>query len=141
MSNLVVHFEIHGTEPQQLIDFYSKLLGWTFTQYGEMEYWSIDTGDGSIRPSEGAAGHGINGGLLRREGSAPMPGASVKGCNLVIAVDGIDGLMATGVELGGSVALAAEDMPGLGRLGYLLDPDGNVFGMLQSTLSDGTPAM
>ena len=31
MSNLVVHFEIHATEPQALIDFYRQLLGWTFT--------------------------------------------------------------------------------------------------------------
>lgn len=35
MANLVVHFEIHAAEPQQLIDFYSALLGWTFTTFGE----------------------------------------------------------------------------------------------------------
>lgn len=34
MANLVVHFEIHASEPQQLIDFYSELLGWTFQDYG-----------------------------------------------------------------------------------------------------------
>ena len=28
----VVHFEIHATEPELLIAFYSGLLGWTFTQ-------------------------------------------------------------------------------------------------------------
>ena len=41
MANLVVHFEIHASEPQQLIDFYSDLLGWGFTQFGDMPYWSI----------------------------------------------------------------------------------------------------
>jgi len=30
MANLVVHFEIHASEPQKLIDFYSALLGWQF---------------------------------------------------------------------------------------------------------------
>ena len=35
MANLVVHFEIHASEPQRLIDFYSELLGWKFTQFGE----------------------------------------------------------------------------------------------------------
>ena len=30
MANLVVHFEIHASEPQKLIDFYSALLGWRF---------------------------------------------------------------------------------------------------------------
>ncbi|WP_407636741.1 VOC family protein [Intrasporangium oryzae] len=27
MANLVVHFEIHASEPQRLIDFYGALLG------------------------------------------------------------------------------------------------------------------
>jgi predicted enzyme related to lactoylglutathione lyase len=31
MANLVVHFEIHASEPQRLSDFYTELLGWTFT--------------------------------------------------------------------------------------------------------------
>jgi len=32
-------------------------------------------------------------------------------------------------------------MPGVGRLGYLLDPDGNVFGLISSVLSDGSNTM
>ena len=36
MANLVVHFEIHASEPQLLIDFYTELFGWTFTQFGDM---------------------------------------------------------------------------------------------------------
>ncbi|MFL5754815.1 MAG: VOC family protein, partial [Chloroflexota bacterium] len=32
-------------------------------------------------------------------------------------------------ELGGTEALPAVDWPGIGRGGYLLDPDGNVFGL------------
>ena len=49
MPNLVVHFEIHGSEPQQLVDFYTELLGWKFTEYGggEQPYWTIETGEGS----------------------------------------------------------------------------------------------
>ena len=31
MANLVVHFEIHASEPQRLIDFYAELFGWKFT--------------------------------------------------------------------------------------------------------------
>ncbi len=42
MADLVVHFEIHVSEPQKLIDFYSNLLGWTFQDYGggEQPYWA-----------------------------------------------------------------------------------------------------
>ena len=58
MSNLVVHFEIHASDPQKLIDFYSSLLGWQFTEYGggDQPYWVIDTGDGAIARSGQAGG-------------------------------------------------------------------------------------
>ena len=111
-NNLVVHFEIHGSEPQILIDFYSQLLGWKFSQFGEVPYWSIETGEQAIGNVAGTAGHGINGGLNMRRGPKPEIGAPVMGCNLVVGVDDVDGLMRRGVELGGTEALAAADMPG-----------------------------
>ena len=141
MANLVVHFEIHGSEPQRLIDFYSELLGWTFTQFGDVPYWSIDTGEGAIGNVQGAAGHGINGGLNQRRGSKPELGAPVAGCNIVVGVDDVDGLMARGIQLGGAEALPAQDMQGVGRVGYLLDPDNNVFGLISAVMSDGTVGM
>jgi predicted enzyme related to lactoylglutathione lyase len=139
MSNLVVHFEIHGSDPQRLADFYSSLLGWSFQQFGDMPYWAIDTGEGAI--SQGGPGTGINGGLTQRQGPAPEIGGPVNGCNIVVGVDDVDGLFAKGLELGGSEALAPNDMPGVGRLAYLHDPDGNVFGIISSVLSDGTDVM
>ncbi len=140
MANLVVHFEIHASEPQRLIDFYTELLGWKFTQFGDIPYWSIDTGDGAIGMD--APGRGINGGLTQRLGTAPERGAPVNGANVVVGVEGnIDDLFQKGLDLGGSEAVALEDMQGVGRLGYLLDPDGNVFGLITAQLSDGTVAM
>jgi uncharacterized protein len=32
-------------------------------------------------------------------------------------------------------------MQGVGRVGYLLDPDGNVFGLISAVMSDGTTGM
>ncbi|MCK8607946.1 VOC family protein [Agromyces sp. C10] len=142
MANLVVHFEIHATEPQRLVDFYSELLGWRFSQYGDTPYWLIDTGEGAIGNTSGTAGMGINGGLTRREGPRPEPGAAINGCNIVVGVDGsVDDLMRRGIELGATEAMPAEDMEGIGRGGYLLDPDGNLFGMLSPVLSDGRTMM
>jgi len=37
--------------------------------------------------------------------------------------------------------LPATDWPGIGRGGYLLDPDNNVFGLISPVLSDGSVAM
>ena len=141
MSNLVVHFEIHASEPQKLIDFYSGLFGWTFTKFGEMDYWSIGTGEGSIQPPDRVGG-GINGGLTKRMGPAPELGGPVVGADVVVAVDeNVDEVFQRGIDLGGTVALPLNDLPGVGRVGYLLDPDGNLFGMLSPRMSDGTVAM
>ncbi|MFF0817721.1 VOC family protein [Rhodococcus sp. NPDC003318] len=139
MSNPVVHFEIHASEPQRLIDFYSELLGWSFRQFGEMPYWLIVTGGEEASP--GAPEVGINGGLTQRRGPRPEPGAPVSGSTVVVAVEDVDGTFARGLELGGTEAIAPNDMPGVGRLAYLVDPDGNVFGFLSPVLSDGTNAM
>lgn len=139
MANLVVHFEIHAAEPERLIDFYSALFGWTFSRFGEMDYWAIGTGDGSIE--QGSAGHGINGGLTRRQGPSPQIGAPVTGADLVIGLEDVDGTFAKGIELGGVEALAPADMPGVGRMAYLIDPDGNIFGFISPVMSDGTNVM
>jgi predicted enzyme related to lactoylglutathione lyase len=142
MANLVVHFEIHASEPQRLIDFYSELFGWKFTQYGDTPYWTIDTGEGAIGNTTGTPGAGINGGLTQRQGPRPEAGAPVNGCNFVVGVDGsVDDLMKRGIELGAAEAMPAEDMEGIGRGGYLTDPDGNLFGMLSPVLSDGRTMM
>ena len=136
MANLVVHFEIHATDPQRAIDFYSGLFGWEFTQFGDTPYWTIDTGEGAIGVD--TPGTGINGGLTLREGPRPEAGAPVNGCNIVVGVEDVDGVFAKGLELGGTEALPLEDAPGVGRFGYLLDPDNNVFGVISPVLSDGT---
>lgn len=143
MANLVVHFEIHASEPQQLIDFYSDLLGWQFQSFGsdDQPYWVIDTGEGAIGNVDGQAGHGINGGLTLREGPRPEPGAPVSGCNLVVGVEDVDGLTSRAGELGGTVAAPPTDWAGIGRGAYILDPDGNLFGLISPVLSDGTVAM
>ena len=141
----VGHFVWHenqGTDVEAAKSFYAKLLGWEFESYGtdETPYWVINTGEGSIS-NAGTPGMGINGGLTQRNGPPPAPGAPVNGCNLVVGVEDVDGLMARGVELGGTEALPASDWPGIGRGGYLLDPDGNIFGLISPVLSDGTVVM
>ena len=139
MANLVVHFEIHAAEPQRLIDYYSSLFDWTFTKFGDADYWVINTGEGAI--VTGSPGQGINGGLVKRQGPSPQAGAPVTGANLVLGVEDVDAVFTKGIELGGVEALPPEDMPGVGRVGYLIDPDGNIFGFISPVLSDGTNVM
>ena len=137
MSNLVVHFEIHAADPPRLIDYYTGLFGWTFTRFGEMPYWAIDTGEGAIGMT--GPGNGINGGLTQRLGPAPALDGPVSGADIVVGIDGsIDELYRRGLELGGTEALPPDDMPSIGRIAYLRDPEGNIFGLISPILSDGT---
>ncbi len=119
----VVHFEVHATEPEKLVTFYGDLLGWQFAKWdGPMEYWMIKTG-----PTEHP---GIDGGMVRRMGS--NEGQAVLAFVCTVAVQAIDAAVARATELGGSIALPKMPVPGVGWLAYVKDPDGNMFGLMQS---------
>lgn len=133
--SLVVHFEIHASKPEELITFYSELFGWTFTAFGgEPAYWTIETGEGSTQAE--TPGWGINGGLSQRVGPAPTAGSPIAGANLVIGTDDVDATFAKALALGATAEMPLDDVPGVGRLGYLFDPDGNLFGLITPEMND-----
>ena len=77
-----IHFEIHAANPQRAIDFYTKLFGWQFSQWGTEQYWLVKTGE--------ASEPGIDGGLLLRRGDAPAEMAAV---NAYVCTIGVDNLL------------------------------------------------
>ena len=119
----VIHFEIHATNPLELIPFYESLFGWTLTRFiPEVEYWTIVTGTDD-QP-------GINGGLVKRQGPAPVEMQSVNGSVCTVQVESVDEILAKNAELGGSVALPKMPIPGIGWLAYIKDLDGNILGIM-----------
>ena len=119
----VIHFEIHATNPLELIPFYESLFGWTLTRFmPEVEYWTIVTG-----PDDQP---GINGGLVKRQGPAPVEMQSVNASVCTVQVDSVDSILAKNAELGGSVALPKMPIPGIGWLAYIKDLDGNILGIM-----------
>jgi predicted enzyme related to lactoylglutathione lyase len=119
-----VHFEIQASQPQALIDFYSSLFGWSFNRWEGGEYWLIDTGD--------AAKPGINGGLLPRQGPVPAALQSVNAFVCTVDVESVDDTVAQLGQLQGQVVVPKMPIPGIGWLAYAKDPDGNIFGVMQS---------
>lgn len=119
-----VHFEIHASNPQKLIEFYAGLFGWTFNKWEGGDYWMIHTG-----PDDQP---GINGGLMPRRGDLPQPMAAVNAFVITVDVDDIDAAVTRGKSAGGKIALPKMPVPGIGWLAYLHDPDGNIFGMMQA---------
>ena len=69
---------------------------------------------------------------------APEAGAPINGVVVVIGIDDADARYAAALEQGGAEAMAPYDMPGVGRLAYFRDPDGNVMGLISDVLSDGS---
>jgi predicted enzyme related to lactoylglutathione lyase len=124
----VVHFEIHATDPESLVSYYSALFGWTIQKWdGPMDYWLISTGPDEQR--------GINGGLVRRRGDGPTATQAVSSFVCTVDVKSAETSLARATELGGTVAVPVMPVPGIGWLCYAKDPDGNIFGMMQSDAS------
>jgi uncharacterized protein len=119
----IVHFEIHAEDPQRAIRFYAAVFEWKFTEWGP-DYSLVTTGpDGQP---------GINGGLLRRRGPAPQNGQPVNAFVCTIDVPDLDDYLGRVEQNGGSIALPKMPVPGIGWLAYAKDPDGNIFGLMQS---------
>jgi len=124
MAGRVVHFEIQSADPQRAIRFYEALFGWKAEQWGDQPYWLITTGPSS-EP-------GINGGLLPRRGSPPETGQAVSCYVCTVDVTSLDASLEAAQSLGGKLAVPRMPIPKVGWLAYAIDPDGNIFGMMQS---------
>ena len=119
----IIHFEIHASQPQALIDYYTALLGWAFNKYEGADYWLIETG-----PSDEP---GIDGGLLPRRGDPPLPMQAVNSFVCTAQVDSLDETLSKNAALGGSIAFPKMPIPRIGWLAYVKDPDGNIMGLMQ----------
>jgi predicted enzyme related to lactoylglutathione lyase len=129
MASRIVHFEIHADDPARAAKFYSSIFGWDIKKWdvpgsAPMEYWVVTTG-----PKEKP---GINGGLLRRKGSAPKGGEPVNAYVCTAEFDDLDATMKQVEAAGGKIALPKMAVPGMAWLAYGIDTEGNIFGMIQN---------
>jgi predicted enzyme related to lactoylglutathione lyase len=120
-SNPIVHFEIPATQPESLSRFYSDLFGWTFQKLPipGPEYW--------LCASE-AGGAGLSGAVMQRQHER-QPWMNYVG------VESIDRAIEQAKKLGAQVALPKMPIPGGGAVAAIIDPQGNVCGLLERTPS------
>ena len=118
----VTHFEVHADQPERAMAFYSQVFGWVFERFGEYDYWLIRTGD----PDE----PGIDGGLVRRRGA--IDGRSVIAFVCTLDVEDLDQTIRIVEAAGGKPLVEKFAVAGTGWLAYAKDPEGNIFGMMQS---------
>jgi predicted enzyme related to lactoylglutathione lyase len=114
----VVHFEIPADDPERAITFYEKVFKWKIEKWdGPIEYWLVMTG-----PEDQP---GINGGLTRREDT-------MIGVENMIDVKDLDASLKDVQSHGGEIARPKVAVPGVGWVAYIKDPEGNIFGLMQS---------
>lgn len=120
----VGHFEIHADDPQRAINFYQNAFHWQFNKWdGPQDYWLVKTGE-SDTP-------GIDGGLLKRMGSAPTDGQAVNAYVCTLISTSLDEDVNQALTNGGSIAVPKMAVPGIGWLAYVKDTEGNIFGVMQ----------
>jgi uncharacterized protein len=127
--NRVIHFEIHAANGDRMQKFYSDVFGWQIKDMGPQmgNYRMVTTGEdkpGEVYP-------GINGGIAPRQGAPPQGNEAVNAFVCTIGVDNLDAYIDKVKEAGGTTALDKMEVPGVGWLAYIKDPEGNIFGMLQ----------
>jgi predicted enzyme related to lactoylglutathione lyase len=120
----VVHFEIHAEDPARAARFYEAVFGWKLTRGAwPEEYWLVET------VPVGAPG--IDGGMIRRRGPAPVEGQPVNAFVCTVDVASVDDSARAIEAHGGQVVVPRMAVPGVGWLIYARDTEGNIFGVMQ----------
>jgi uncharacterized protein len=105
--------ELVTTDIEGATAFYSRLFGWSSTPFGT-EYTLFNKGDQSV------------GGMMK----APAPGIPAGWLSYITAED-VDAYATKAVELGGTIRVPAFDIPEVGRIAILVDPQGAAFGIFK----------
>lgn len=118
----VIHFEIHAGDPDRAQRFYESVFGWSITRYEgtPVDYRLITTG---------TEAPGIDGAILQRQGE--VDGQAVIAFVCTVQVDDLAATQQAVADAGGEEVVAPDEIPGVGRLAYFKDTEGNIFGALQ----------
>ena len=120
----VVHFEIHAEDPERAVRFYGTVFGWQIAKWdGPVDYWLVTTGD-KDEP-------GVDGAIIRRMGGSPGDSNSINAFVNTISVDSIEEAERAIPAAGGEQVVPRQEFPGVGKVSYFRDTEGNVFGALE----------
>jgi predicted enzyme related to lactoylglutathione lyase len=117
----VVHFEIIGTDPERLRQFYRELFDWQSQDAPVAPEVSDETRYGFIAPAPDASA--VAGGIGGGAGFTPHT-------IFYIGVDDVEAALARAQGLGGTRVMGPATNQGTGVVvGHLTDPEGNLVGV------------
>jgi predicted enzyme related to lactoylglutathione lyase len=111
----IIHVELTAADLNRAATFYAEAFGWQATPSPFVDGYLI---------AETGAGDGIDGAIMKRE-------YQTQPAIIWIEVEDLDATRAA-VEKGGGVAdHEPQEIPGVGRVAYVRDPEGVVLGLRQ----------
>lgn len=116
MSNNLVFFAVHADDVARARRFYEKVFGWKFQPWGPPDFLLATTGD--------KADPGVQGALQKRH--EVVPGEKINGFECTIGCQDVDAIAAAVVANGGKVIMSKCEIPTVGWLIKIQDPEGNV---------------
>ena len=107
--------ELVTSDPEAAIRFYTTLFGWETEKFpGEMDYTMFKHGGKAF------------GGVMK----TPPNNAPTMWTNYVVVED-VDATVAKSDSLGGKVCMPPTDIPQVGRIAIIMDPQGATIGLHQ----------
>jgi predicted enzyme related to lactoylglutathione lyase len=111
----IIHVELTAAGLDGATEFYAKAFGWQLTPSPFADGYLI---------AETGSGDGIDGAIMTRE-YQQQPAI------VWIQVDDLDATRAAVVAAGGVADQEPQEIPGIGRVAYVRDPEGVLLGLRQ----------
>ena len=126
-----IWYELMTADPDASKAFYDDVIGWTVEAKpsGEMDYRMIDSGSGG----------GMVGGVMRLTEQMQDGGAKPTWL-FYIGVNDVDASVAKIEAAGGKVMMPAWDIPGIGRMAMVTDPQGIPFYVMRGASEGASTA-
>ena len=108
-----IWYELITPDPDGAQAFYGPLLGWTVksAEMPDMDYRLAGTAEGDVA------------GIMKTPDGPPMPPAWLG----YVGVDDVDKMATSVTDGGGAVHMPPADIPGVGRMAFVADPQGAMF--------------
>jgi uncharacterized protein len=124
-----IWYELMTTDPQGAAKFYSDVVGWRVAPYPAPE---------GMPPY--LVGHVGDRGVVGIMNMPPtVPAGMPPNWTGYIHTQNCDETVRAVIEAGGSVKFGPVDLPGVGRIAAVADPEGGVFNLLQPGRTDAPP--
>lgn len=110
--------ELMTSDPKAAVAFYGQLFGWKSED--------MDMGTGAYHVQK--LGDDAIGGIMGMPPGAPAGMPPVWGC--YVTVTNVDDTVAQAVKLGGKLVMPVMQVPGVGRMAVIADPQGAVLSVI-----------